>query len=208
MELSSCQSFIQNARLCFAPIDRSVASLGRVLHETQKSGRASQLVRGNSSESSRFFSMTEQPSDHRELWREAFKVVRDSGLGVLTTADDSGKPHATWMGSVGAPQDLSEIFTITGPSTDKIANVRKNPNAEWMFASPAKESIVYLSGKIEIVDAESDRWSYWNKVPNKSQAFFLRYYDEAGGFAVLRMGVERVVFCKPMAFRKIVLKDG
>lgn len=145
-------------------------------------------------------------TNHTELWREAFRIVNESELGVLTTAGANGQPHATWMGSVGAPTDLSEIYTITGPKTEKIGNLQENSHAEWMFASPAKESIVYLKGEIEIVDGESDRWKYWEKVPNKSQAFFLRYYDEAGGFVVLRMVVDSVVYCKPMAFRKVTLR--
>ncbi|MEM7013004.1 MAG: hypothetical protein AAF585_16145, partial [Verrucomicrobiota bacterium] len=70
----------------------------------------------------------------------------------------------------------------------------------------AKESVVYLSGQIETIDGKSERWKYWERIPNKSQAFFLKYYDEAGGFVVLRMTVENVVFCKPMAFKKIKLR--
>jgi len=151
--------------------------------------------------------MSDSQTDHTALWREAFQIVNSSDMGVLTTADASGQPHATWMGSVGAPTDLSEIFTITGPQTNKIANLRENPRAEWMFASPAKEAVVYLSGPIEILENESERWAYWQRVPNKSQAFFLRYYDEAGGFDVLRMQIEKVVFCKPMAFHKVVLRE-
>ena len=150
--------------------------------------------------------MNELLTDNPELWREAYRVVSESELAVLSTADRNGDPHATWMGSVGAPSDLTEIYTITGPNTLKVANLRENPKAEWMFNSSAKESVVYLSGPIEILDSESDRWEYWEKVPSKAQAFFLRYYDEAGGFAVLRMKVESVVFCKPMAFRKVVLR--
>lgn len=151
--------------------------------------------------------MSDTHTDHVELWREAYHIVSSSEFGILTTSSSQGQPHSTWMGSVGAPTDLSEIFTITGPRTEKVANLRENPLAEWMFTSSAKESVVYLSGPIEVLEEEAERWNYWERVPNKSQAFFLRYYDEAGGFAVLRMRVTRVVFCKPMAFRKIVLRD-
>ncbi|MEM7012546.1 MAG: pyridoxamine 5'-phosphate oxidase family protein, partial [Verrucomicrobiota bacterium] len=80
-------------------------------------------------------------ADHSELWRDAFRIVSESNLGILSTADSSGKPHATWMGAVGAPSDLSEIYTITGPKTEKIANLSENSRAEWMFSSSAKESV-------------------------------------------------------------------
>ena len=140
-----------------------------------------------------------------------YQLVADSRHGLLTTVDKDGWPHATWMNfqTKGA---LDEVFTITAPTTQKVANLRANPRAEWMFSHPdfSIESIAYVSGETHIVEGDAVQ-HYWDAIPGKSRAFFRQYNDtdDFRQFVVLVTKVSKVVFCRPVAYRKFpVLEPG
>ena len=58
-------------------------------------------------------------SKHGELWLAASRIVADSELAVLITADAAGMSRATWM-NVLADSLMEEVITITAPTTQKI----------------------------------------------------------------------------------------
>lgn len=132
-------------------------------------------------------------------------VLAEGNLALLTTADAQGHPHATWMGAVMAGS-IEEITTVTAPGSQKVANLRENPWAEWLFTSKSKETLLYLSGPTELLSSGHEKNKYWERVPNKSQAYFLKFYEETTGFEVIRTRVERIVLGKPMVMRKHVLR--
>jgi len=142
-----------------------------------------------------------------ELWRTASRLVAESRLAVLTTADASGMPHATWM-NIMVDSAMEEVVTITAPMTQKVANLRVNPQAEWMVASPANETIVYLSGPTQILEGD-EAMRRWDRMPGKSKAYFRHYCDtdDHTKFAVIRTEVTKVVHCRPMGYRKTVVDE-
>lgn len=144
-----------------------------------------------------------------ELWRAVSRLVADTPLAIMATADENGAPHAAWMNALVSP-DLEEVIAITMPSTDKVANLRGNPRAEWAFASSSRETIVYLSGPTEILSRE-DAVRCWNAIPRKAAAY---YRNAAGGdsdnpadYAVIRTKVRKVVHSRAIGYRKTVLLD-
>jgi general stress protein 26 len=147
-------------------------------------------------------------SKHRELWRAASRVVADSELAVLVTSDTAGTSHATWM-HILVDSTMKDVVSITAPTTQKIANLQVNPQAEWMFASPAIETIVYLSGPTQILVGDEAR-RCWNRMPGKSRAYYKNYCDTDNHleFAVIRTQVTKVVYCRPMGYRKTVVMDA
>lgn len=146
-------------------------------------------------------------SEHGELWRTASRLVADSRLAVLTTADAAGMPHATWM-NILADSTMQEVVTITVPTTQKIANLLANPQGEWMFASQSIETIVYLSGPTQILEGDEAR-RCWDRMPGKSKIYFRNYCDtdDYAKFAVIRTQVTKVVYCRPIGYRKTVVDE-
>ena len=143
-------------------------------------------------------------SNHsKELWKIASTVVGDGGLCLLSTADAEGQPHATWM-NAHVLEGLVEIVAVTAPNTDKVANVRANPRAEWMFSSSSMETVIYLSGPTEIVTDPDKAEALWHAVPRKSKAYFRQYSksDSPTDFSIIRTLVERVQHCRPPGYRK------
>ncbi|MBI5772381.1 MAG: pyridoxamine 5'-phosphate oxidase family protein [Verrucomicrobia bacterium] len=145
---------------------------------------------------------------HGELWRTASRLVADSHLAVFTTTDAAGMPHAAWM-NILVDSTMQEVVTITAPTTQKIANLQANPQAEWMLASPSLETIVYLSGPTQVLQGDEAR-RRWNRMPGKSKAYFRNYCDtdDHTKFAVIRTQVTKVVYCRPIGYRKTVVEEG
>ena len=146
-------------------------------------------------------------SQHGELWRTASRLVADTRLAVLTTSDAAGMPHATWL-NILADSEMEEVVTITAPNTQKIANLLANPQGEWMFASPSFETIVYLSGPTKILEGDEAK-QRWDRMPGKSKGYFQNYCvtDDSTKFAVIRTQVTKVVYCRPIGYRKTVVGE-
>jgi len=146
-------------------------------------------------------------SGHGELWRTASRLVADSHVAVMTTADAAGMPHAAWM-NILADSAMEEVVSITAPTTQKCGNLLANPQAEWMVASPANETIVYLSGPTRILEG-NEAEQCWDRMPGKSKAYFQNYChtDDHTKFAVIRTKVTKVVHCRPIGYRKTVVDE-
>ena len=103
---------------------------------------------------------------------------------------------------------MDKVISITAPTTQKIANLKENPYAEWMFASKSLESMTYLSGPTEIVtDDEAEK--YWHSMPGKSKAYYRNYCaaDDPKEFSVFCTTVEKVVYCRPPGYRKTLVYE-
>ncbi len=142
-----------------------------------------------------------------ELARTAFRLIEDCSVGILTTADRDGQPHAVWM-NFQTRGYLDEIFTITAPGTQKVANLRSNPRSEWMFFHPGfhSESIVYVTGETRIIEgAAVEPW--WDAMPGKARAYFRRYCeaDDPAKFVALVTRVTSTTCCCPVAYRKTIV---
>jgi len=145
-----------------------------------------------------------------ELARMAWQLVDECKVGLLTTADKDGWPHATWMNFQNKGY-LDEIFTITAPNTLKVANLRANPRTEWMFSHPNfnAESIVYVTGETHIIEGDAVQ-PWWDAMPGKSAAFFRRYCEsnDFRKFVALVTKVTNVACCCPIAYRKSAVLDA
>jgi len=141
---------------------------------------------------------------NHDLWRRIATILGNGGEGILTTCSVDGMPHATWMTAVIHYQ-LKEVFAVTSPETQKIANIQANPQAEWMFSTPSFETVIYLSGSTEVVKDESESRRYWHDIPRKSKGFYRQYcdLDDFRKFAIIRTSVEKIVHCRPVGYRKV-----
>jgi len=123
-------------------------------------------------------------------------------LAMLTTASSEGVPHATWMGTIGMPNS-SRILTITSPDSLKVRNIRENPSVEWLISRMSRQELLYLRGTAQIVEDVAEQKRYWQEIPGKGQAFFLRYFNTGPGFAIIRTEIESAVLVVPEEFRSV-----
>lgn len=145
-----------------------------------------------------------------QQWRQAAEVIGEGGQAVLTTCSACGKPHATWMNAVVTAR-MEEVIAITSPETRKVQNLKENPQAEWMFATPSFETVINLSGPTEIIVDEEEARRYWDLVPTKSEAFYRHYRkpDDFREFAIIRTKVEMIDHSRPLGYKtSTVDSDG
>jgi hypothetical protein len=110
--------------------------------------------------------------------------------------------------NISADSNMQEVVAISAPTTTKVSNLLSNPQCEWMFASPSLETIVYLSGPTKIVGGEEAR-RCWDRMPGKSKAYYRNYCDtdDPAKFAVICTHVVKVVYCRPIGYRKTVVEE-
>ncbi|NNE90295.1 MAG: pyridoxamine 5'-phosphate oxidase family protein [Verrucomicrobiales bacterium] len=143
----------------------------------------------------------------------AERVIRESlggeGMGLITTADETGVPHATWMATL-AISDSHQLVTLTSPDSRKVKNIKVNPNVEWLITGRNFEHLVYLSGTAEIVSEIGEIKEVWKLIDNKDRAFFLDHAASGIGFAVIRTGIQsaRLVIPKLKENHKIEFKNS
>jgi general stress protein 26 len=143
----------------------------------------------------------EAASAIREMLAMALKNHREA---VLTTVDAEGRPHAAWMGTVTTP-DFAQLITLTGAHTDKVSNIRSNPNVEWMFTAPDRTVVIYFEGRAEVQADEEMKNRYFQLVPEESRGFFMKHYRSGGAWCVVKTQITGAVYCMPGAYTKVRL---
>jgi len=125
------------------------------------------------------------------------KSVEEHGEAIILTADRSGIPHGSWMGTMSSP-NITTLFTITSPDSRKVVNVLENPNVEWMFTSSEREEVAYLRGKARIVSDPEGIESAWKQLKDKTRAYFMKYFDQPGmKFLILETKVNEIEYTVP-----------
>ncbi|MCC7409124.1 MAG: pyridoxamine 5'-phosphate oxidase family protein [Phycisphaeraceae bacterium] len=103
------------------------------------------------------------PTD-ADLLALAIRTVNDAFLGLLTTVDPDGLPHARWMGASSVTGGLREVYTLTGSSTRKIAHLHANPNVCWVFSAPDYSTVVTLQGRAEVLTSPNVAQAVWDRL--------------------------------------------
>ena len=137
--------------------------------------------------------------------KEVIKAVKDilshtlesHGEGIMVTASPQGVPHATWMGTLGN-RSVSTILTMTSPDSTKVKNILANPHVEWMFTDERLHAIVYMRGKTRVIHEEEEVQEAWEKLKDKSRAYFMNFIQETGmTFLIIETQVEEIDYTRP-----------
>ena len=143
--------------------------------------------------------------DETDLAKSILKAqVVGEQVGLLTTADGRGHPHATWMATY-AFVDHRDIITLSSPDSRKAHNISENPNVQWLFSSPDYEHLVYFTGKAFLEREPENFKRHWQLLPDKSHAYFLDTYNSPPGFAMIRTEVDKAFLVFPKESRSMDL---
>lgn len=99
-----------------------------------------------------------------QVLAESIRVVNQAFLGMLTTVDEQGVPHARWMGSATAENGLHVIYTLSAPNSRKVEQIRKNPNVCWVFSTEGYTDIVTLYGRASVSSSPLVAQRIWDRL--------------------------------------------
>ena len=143
-----------------------------------------------------------------ELARKVLNLeVVGEKVGLLMTADERGRPHATWMATY-AFVDKNQVITLASPDSRKAKNLAENPQIEWLFTSDDYEYLIYLTGRGYVEKNPKNFKKHWKLLPDKRRAYFLESYNSPPGFAMIRTEVDSVTFVIPSEMKSVDLDFG
>jgi len=131
--------------------------------------------------------------DHDDLSRLARQFVDARHLGVLTTVDAEGAPHARWMATFTFDA-FPRFLTLTAAHSAKVHHISVNPRVDWMFANEDFTIVLNLEGRARIHTDTVTIKRTWRAIEDKSHPYFLATLEGKSGIAVIETVIERIAF--------------
>ncbi|CAN5436217.1 hypothetical protein BH09VER1_BH09VER1_52210 [soil metagenome] len=128
----------------------------------------------------------------------ARELIDGNHPGILTTVDESTRPHARWMASLDF-EDFPHIYTLTAPHSHKLKHIAVNPIVEWMFSNQDLSFIINLRGIATPVTDTTVLKRVWRSIEDKSHAYFLNNFTERPGVAVIQTTVTEITCSLPQS---------
>lgn len=140
----------------------------------------------------------------RDVMDRVASILDSHGAGLLATVDADGRPRVRWLTPAIFPSKPGVIYALTVPAFAKVAQLKANPHAEWIFQTPELDEIVTVRGKINIVENPSLRSELLEKVGRRMHALW-KLARDAMDLSVLETIAEEAVLYHPMEGRKVVV---
>lgn len=134
----------------------------------------------------------------QQVLSEAVRIVGNHPLGLMTTVDADGRPHARWMGTATA-DGIRRIYTLSGRNARKIEHVRRNPAVCWVFSSPEYDDVATLYGQARILDAPTVSQAAWDRLANAARDYAMSALSDDANleFCAVETMVETVELVSP-----------
>jgi general stress protein 26 len=131
------------------------------------------------------------PDIEDDLCRIARQFVDGRHLGVLTTVDAAGAPHARWMATLTLDA-FPRLLTLTAAQSAKVRHIRANPQVNWLFSNDDLTTVLNLHGRARIhIDTVTIKRT-WKAIEDKSHPYFLTGLCGKSGIAVIETMIERI----------------
>ena len=102
----------------------------------------------------------------------ACEVIERHPVGVLTTVDRNGNPHARWMTGT-LLDDASHVYCLTAADSRKVEHIRANPVVCWLFTSPDHQEVVTLRGSARVLQGPDASTDLWLRIAERQQSFYV-----------------------------------
>ena len=135
--------------------------------------------------------------DRFELLSILEELISDAKVGVLSTVDAQGRPHARWMTPALLPARPGSIYTVSTPDAPKISQLAARPEVEWMFQTRAVHRVVNVRGRCYVVEAPQLRAEVLEAIGRKLAAFW-RYNQDPASLVILETVMEEACYYLPM----------
>lgn len=125
--------------------------------------------------------------DKNKIKEKAKGVIKASQVFVFSTAEGN-LPKSRFMGSLVEKENFT-YYMETYASSNKVSQIKKNPNSQLLFFRNDYSEIVTLTGKASLVDSPKVKEFVFNSYPN-SKKYFKGFEDKE--FVVIEFKAEAI----------------
>lgn len=109
--------------------------------------------------------------------KAALNIINQSQFCALITIDEEGIPESRMMQTLPVEEDFV-IFLGTNPNTQKINQIKNNPNVSVYYTESNSTGYVNIQGKAEIINSKLLKDKYWKDgwesfYPDKEKDYIL-----------------------------------
>ncbi len=124
-------------------------------------------------------------------------IIEDAGTAVLSTIDESGRPHMRWMTPSLLRDRPGAIYAVTSPEFRKTTHLKDNPLVQWMFQTRALHRIATVGGVVNIVDNSAMKAEVLEAI-GRRLAVFWRVNTDATKLIVLETIMQHGLYVEPL----------
>ena len=133
----------------------------------------------------------------KEIMERVASILESVTSAVLSTVDEDGKPRTRWMVPSTLPGYEGSIYCITSPHFNKIHDLERHPDAEWMVQTVSLNQVINLSGKINLIDNPSLKARIMETIGQRLHAYW-KLSTEETDFVILETVVAKATYYLPM----------
>lgn len=132
---------------------------------------------------------------------ELEEMIDDVKTGLLATVDSKGRPRMRWMTPAILKDRNGALYAVTSRDFAKREELNEKPQVQWMFQSRSLDKILYVDGKVNVVENSSMLNEvlevvgprlrvFWNVNPNETSLVVLETVMEQGAVFLPMKGIK------------------
>ena len=129
-------------------------------------------------------------------------LVDEVRIGILSTVDEKGVPHARWMTPVFIPRLKGALYAVTSAGNEKVRHLAKNPNVAWIFQSKSLDRIATVTGKAFVVKDPALSAEVLEVIGPRLQVFW-KHSGDPKKLVVVETVIESLSWFKPLGEGKV-----
>ena len=137
----------------------------------------------------------------KELIDRITFTLEDAKTGVLATTDMKGHPRMRWMSPLIFPSNHNVLYAVTSPHFAKTLQLEKHPDVEWMLQTRSLNEVIYLHGKINLIDNPSLKAKIIEAIGKRLHIFWKIENNETD-FIILETIIDEGIYFLPMEGKK------
>jgi len=127
-----------------------------------------------------------------DLKQQVVELINRNRYSKLITFGLDGAPHGRIMTNLPLGKDMV-IWFATGLSTNKIKDIKKNPNVSVFVDDPNDQTNASIIGKAEIVTDDRLRKKFWQE----PFGFFFPHGPSDPDYCLLKITPKKVEYLNP-----------
>mgnify|MGYP006267903523 CR=1 FL=1 len=127
-----------------------------------------------------------------DLKKKVAELINRNRYSKLITFGTDGAPHGRIMTNLPLGKDMV-IWFATGLSTNKIKDIKKNPNVSVFVDDPNDQTYASITGKAEIVTDDRLRKKFWQE----PFGFFFPGGPSDPDYCLLKITPKKVEYLNP-----------